>query len=556
MIHRLNSLVCLVLAFPALSTAYSQESKTVAIDSQPTRVTAYRGRAWVERAVSQEMSPGLYSLVFSDLPARWESESIQARVAGGAKVLAIDTVTRQVAVGTGNLRELREKVKSTRSRLKTAEDRVTVLQASIGFQQSMMDKASAAAAGSLGTDGFDIESMKSQSDYFANNLSDLLGRMQDAQEQVREIKRQLEVAQSQLNQSGDSTRTQREVIVQLLVQSAGEIGITLGYLVFDANWSPRYDVRGDIGSGGLTMEYGADILQQTGEDWNDVTLVLSTARPSRASNPPSMSPVFVDIYAPPPPAMKSRGVSAGAGRPEMLADSVPYGAGGMAIDADVQGGGSSVTFTLPRKISIKTNSNAAQRTRITEFDTKADFVHVAMPVLTDEIYLRGRFRNTSDFQLLPGKASVFMDGNYIGMTNIGSSAPGSKIEMYFGTDPAMSATRTMLTKNTGETGVFGGWLKTSYEFVLRIDNGSGRQARIELWDRHPISRSDEIQITVEDLSRPLSTDTSFVQEDRPRGLMRWDLEVPAGSVGDKAFVVSYDLDVERKEGVRMTPLPD
>ena len=34
------------------------------------------------------------------------------------------------------------------------------------------------------------------------------------------------------------------------------------------------------------------------------------------------------------------------------------------------------------------------------------------------------------------------------------------------------------------------------------------------------------------------------------------LEVPAGSVGDKAFVVSYDLDVERKEGVRMTPLPD
>ena len=128
--------------------------------------------------------------------------------------------------------------------------------------------------------------------------------------------------------------------------------------------------------------------------------------------------------------------------------------------------------------------------------------------------------------------------------------------MYFGTDPAMSATRTMLTKNTGETGVFGGWLKTSYEFVLRIDNGSGRQARIELWDRHPISRSDEIQVTVEDLSRPLSTDTSFVQEDRPRGLMRWDLEVPAGSVGDKAFVVSYDLDVERKEGVRMTPLPD
>ena len=73
--------------------------------------------------------------------------------------------------------------------------------------------------------------------------------------------------------------------------------MTLGYLVFDANWSPRYDVRGDLESGGLTMEYGANISQRTGEDWKDVTLVLSTARPSMASNPPSMDPVFVDVYA-------------------------------------------------------------------------------------------------------------------------------------------------------------------------------------------------------------------------------------------------------------------
>ena len=72
-----------------------------------------------------------------------------------------------------------------------------------------------------------------------------------------------------------------------------------------------------------------------------------------------------------------------------------------------------------------------------------------------------------------------MDGDYVGSTNIGSSAPGSDLEMFFGTDPAMSATYLlMLAKNTGETGVFGGWLKTSYEFVLKIENGTDREARI------------------------------------------------------------------------------
>lgn len=553
MICRFKCLVCLLLMFSGISSAHSQESKTVVVDSVPTKVTAYRGRAWVERAISRELSSGLHTLVFSDLPARWEPESVQARVTGGAKVLTIDTITREVAMPTGDLSELREKIRSTKTRLKSAQDRVTVLQASMGFQQSMMEKASAGAGERLGTDEFDIDSMKSQADYFAGSLSDLLGQMQFAEEQVRKIKRQLEIAESQLSQSGGATRTQREVLVEVLVESAGEIDMTLGYLVFDANWSPRYDVRGDLESGGLTMEYGANISQRTGEDWKDVTLVLSTARPSMASNPPSMDPVFVDVYASPPPtASRSRGMA------KMEADGMAYDnmIAGAGMSAEVGGGGSSVTFTLPRRISVATNSNAAQRTRITEFDTNVEFVHVAMPVMTDEIYLRGRFRNTSDFQLLPGKAGIFMDGDYVGSTNIGSSAPGSDLEMFFGTDPAMSATRTMLAKNTGETGVFGGWLKTSYEFVLKIENGTDREARIELWGRHPISRSDEIQVSVENLSMPLSTNRSFVQDDLPQGLMRWDLEVPAASVGDRAFVVSYDLEVERKEGVRMTPLPD
>ena len=85
---------------------------------------------------------------------------------------------------------------------------MTVLQASMGFQQSMMEKAAAGAGERLGTDGFDIDSMKSQADYL-QSLSDLLGQMQFAEEQVRKIKRQLEIAESQLSQSGGATRTQR-----------------------------------------------------------------------------------------------------------------------------------------------------------------------------------------------------------------------------------------------------------------------------------------------------------------------------------------------------------
>ena len=47
-----------------------------------------------------------------------------------------------------------------------------------------------------------------------------------------------------------------------------------------------------------------------------------------------------------------------------------------------------------------------------------------------------------------------------------------------------------------------------------------------------------------------------VADSLPQGLLRWDIQVPPHRTGDNAFSVSYDLEIERKEGVEMTPLPD
>ena len=79
-------LMTAVLTFVAMFAGFTvlgqeaTESARLEVSSQPTKVTAYRGRAWVERTVSQAMQPGLYQLVFSDLPLRWQTDSTQARM--------------------------------------------------------------------------------------------------------------------------------------------------------------------------------------------------------------------------------------------------------------------------------------------------------------------------------------------------------------------------------------------------------------------------------------------------------------------------------------------
>ncbi|MAT80638.1 MAG: hypothetical protein CMJ29_03205 [Phycisphaerae bacterium] len=535
-----------------------QEAIRTEIESSPTRVTAYRGRAWVERTISRQMQPGLYQLVFTELPSSWQADSVQAKISGEGKVLGIDTAVHEVSTPPDSLRDLDRLMRYARQRYRTYQDELLVTESSIEFIQQMMARSGEDLSDKAGSTDFDIKAVQAQMEYFSNELKTLYEQRSEQTLAVEAGKRDYEIARQRLNDAGGTTQTQREAVVEVLMTSAGPVEITLGYLVSNANWTPHYDVRGDLDTNKVSMEYQAQVFQKTGEDWNNVTLVLSTARPAEASDPPNMNPVYVDQFIP-PPVSSTRGRS-GAGKiggvlsvqaDSMVEESMYYG-----NDARVGGGGPAVTFTLPRPITVETDAKSAQRTRIADFETDIDLTFVAMPVLTEDVYLRGRFRNTSDYQLLPGQAGIFIDGNYIGQSSFESSSPGSEIELFFGTDPALKATRTMLTKNTGEAGMFGGWIRTSYQFVLEIDNGSDRPAKVELWDRRPVSRSEEIEVSVKNLSLPLSTDARYVSADLPRGLMRWDLTVPANDTGQNAFSISYDLLVERKEGVMMTPLPD
>lgn len=543
----------------------TQSPGRVEIDSRPTKVTAYRGRAWVERTVSVELDAGLHRLVFSDLPQRWQSESVQGRVSANAKVVGIDTMSNQISDAPKNMTELIDAVKAAADAVQHAKDAMAVTDASIAYLQSMMSKASSDEQRNTGTASLDIASVQQQMEFFSEQLRSLLQTRLNEAKVVEDRKRELEVAESKLSRAGGSSRTERIAEVEIAVAESGTVDVTLGYLVTRANWSPRYDVRGDLDDGTVRIEYGAEVHQQSGEDWTDVTLELSTAQPSLAANPPVLDPVYVAVFDPVPydagvdslvtgramaPPSASRG-AVGGGMDAAVPESAYY-----ASDAEIQSGGTSVTFTLPRRMTVETNSKSAQRTRIAEFEADVDFTFVAMPVLTEQVYLRGRFSNASDYQLLPGRAGIFMGGDFVGPTDLSSTAPGADMELYFGADPALAATRTMLSRNTGSSGVFGGWIRTDSRYVIKVDNGSSRPVKMELWDRRPVSRSDEIEVAVVDIAPPLSTDAAYLADDAPRGLLRWDITVPAGRTGEDAFTLSYDLRVEHKEGVMITPLPE
>jgi uncharacterized protein (TIGR02231 family) len=228
----------------------------------------------------------------------------------------------------------------------------------------------------------------------------------------------------------------------------------------------------------------------------------------------------------------------------------------LASDAQVAGGGPSVTFELPRPITVKTHADRHQTTRIATINTSPMFVHVATPLLTEAVYVRGDLANPSAYHFLPGRASIFLGQDYIGPTAMPSVAPGSNFKMHFGIDQTVRARRQLAGRITESTGLLSGGRRTTSDYRIAIDNASGRNLTLEVWDRIPVSRNEQIQVQLIEPNIPLASDAYYTAEQQPQGLLKWWLSVPAGASERNAFVISWGVQIDRAKDVQVTPLPD
>ena len=136
----------------------------------------------------------------------------------------------------------------------------------------------------------------------------------------------------------------------------------MSYTVRGARWVPLYDARLDSGARdrkpALELTRRAEIVQQTGEDWSDVALSLSTVRTAKGGNAPELRPLIVRYDEP-------RSL-AGQLRQDQIAPA-PKARGrrtdGVAQEATVEQeaiaetGGFHAVFRIPGRISIGASEN-------------------------------------------------------------------------------------------------------------------------------------------------------------------------------------------------------
>lgn len=92
----------------------------------------------------------------------------------------------------------------------------------------------------------------------------------------------------------------------------------------------------------------------------------------------------------------------------------------------------SATFRVPGLISIPSDG-AAHNFTITELALDAKMTWVAVPkVDATKTHLKAQVKNESEYTLLKGSASVYVDGSFISRSDVPPSSPGESFDCPLG----------------------------------------------------------------------------------------------------------------------------
>lgn len=553
---------------PAATAGHAAARATAAQDPAPRsvaergtvdRVTVFPAGASVTRTLHRELAQGLWEIRVTDLPEGIEPARLQARVragdgASGAGPRLLGVEYTEVAdadpAGSPEAVELANRLRDAQRRLRdAAQDRALV-----AHRASRIDQVGARAAANATNDGGSASSDPAaalrQLAWVHDERVKLLDEERAVAGRADEIAREVADLEAAIAQRGAAGSVRRTAVVRVAAPEACAMDLDLTYHVPGASWVPAYAIRAAADRSAATIDCDALLVQRTGEEWRDARISLSTATPDRSAEPGEVEPVFVDAMAAPRP-VPGRRAAKGLAAP---AEDMEGGAEGASTA--IRATGVAVTYDLPRRITVPSDADRRQRARIATVEPGTRFTWVAEPIAGDAVHLRGDLVNASQLQFLPGEAEVHMGGEYLGRTEMPSVAPGSPFQVFFGPDRALRATREVVSRVTGNAGLFGGAVATTWKYRVAIDNGTGRDVRVELLDRRPQSRDERIEIKVADLSRPLSTDPEYAAGPQRSGILRWDLDVPASARGASALALTWTVQLTHPKDVRTTPLPD
>jgi uncharacterized protein (TIGR02231 family) len=497
------------------------------IELPVAKVTCMEDRAQVERRGEVELPAGVHRLKVHDVSVLAVERSLRVEV-NGAKLIDAKLVRRWREKPAGGLEaeasELKKKEHALQIELKACADdigrltirRELVLKARAEIYREIQESTGAG---------------KIDPEHWSRRLSEVSDQLEKIEDELRTRTLNQTWLQHRAREAGSALAASEErksslkCALELTIEGAGGKAVVRAtYLTPCAVWRPAY--RATLSADSVKLESEAIVWQRTGEPWNDVELLCSTARPTLGTTPPTLSADRISTRAKRTEEKKVVDVSM---REEVIQSS---GEGGVAATTQMLGlddGGETRLLRAPAKATIPSDGQP-HRVPLSSFEAKAKLERVCAPELTPLISMVAKFPNAGPHVLLAGPVDLLRQSGFVGRAKLKFAGQNETVVLSFGSEDGLRVVRNVEEKR--EEARITGRKTTTRTVTLFVSNASGESARVVLEERIPVSEVKEVEVQL--LQKESSP--GWPATASKDGIARIELDLAANSQQEAKFV--------------------
>lgn len=490
----------------ALAVAAPEALPVVAPEPPRAQVTFFDDRAEVTRRLRFSLEGGAVQLNLQGVSALLDDRSLraQARPLQGAGVVEVRAARVRRQVAPREEAEGGDHARESRRAIAAAQRAGAVAQRG----QAEAERLLGAYLGALAACPPGVRKPEVQHEW-KEAYTTLMGALRHSFESWSASARDLFMAEVGRLRAEESAREARRrppsvsanVEVELIALTPSEIELELSYRVPCALWRTEHLARLFIdpirpARGELELITYALAWQKTGERWDNVAAVFSTAKPARPATAPLLREDLLvarrrlDDAAPEPPPLLPA-------RPEELPG---------------VNDGAPLSFEAPSPQTFPPHGRAV-RVELARVRIPCEVSRLLAPEQKTAAYLRATAINTGATPILAGPVRVALGSGLLGRSKIGLVPSGESFSLGFGPDPEVRARRRVQDQREIVPVVGVQRLRRAVEIYL--SNLADEARAVEVVERLPLGEADLVEVLV--------TDLGGAQLDTRTGLARYQV---------------------------------
>lgn len=552
----------------------AQKSTDQVIKSDVKKVKLFLTAGEMTHETPVKLVKGRNKLIFSGISAFADPRSIQFNGSGTFRIVSVSTEIDFLAAEAFNprIKTLKDSLESLKDRHQENVDMIGAYNAELGVMNTNKDLGG-------NTQNLTVAQLKEAGEYFRTRTLEINRQLTKINKEQRMLDEMIAQTRYQLTELNyHENQRSNQVIILLDCNEAYTCDATLRYQVSDCGWAPSYDLSATDLNQTINLKYKAQVYNNTGNEWKDVQLTLSTGDPMLSAAHPILNPWYLDYYNQvqdqtkyyAPQQQAQYDYRSQAENEINIANQRAYD--NYMLDKDFAGNqkfarnaeewtnissGKNPTAANPvRMKQIEISELTAEfvianpfscpsdskpyMVEIKDVNIPATFTHVSIPKIDQGAFLIANIVGWQDLDLIPGPTNVYFGGNYVGVSEIDTRSVGDTLALSFGRDTKIQVARKLKTEMR-TTKVIANSKKDTYVYDIVLRNNRTVPVTLNLYDQIPVSRNSEITVSVEALSDGKKDDAT--------GEVKWMITLQPGE--SKSVQIGYNVRYPKNAKIQM-----